>query len=186
MYKVGQILEEHITYQDSLAVAVQEGFISMFMCYKKPYVKELIAFKTKKFEIRLKKYGSVINFAFQFAGDECNDMCYHPLLSPYINAEKFRKERTHFLMLFIDAATGKIEAIRYQHLSFEFSSILAGIIEEEQSRVFLDLELFNQEVEQVWKKYDSKQLFENASKNSCLIEDWLLTQEVITLDDFEK
>lgn len=69
MYKVGQILEEHITYQDSLAVAVQEGFISMFMCY-------------------------------------------HPLLSPYINAEKFRKERTHFLMLFIDAVTGKIEAIR--------------------------------------------------------------------------
>lgn len=183
MYKVGQILQELITHQDYVAIAVQEGFITMFMCYKKPYLNGIISFKKKNFEIRVKSYGSVINFSFHFEDDECYDLCYNPLLSTHIGTNAFRKEITHFLMLFIDADTGRIEVIRYQTLSIEFSTLLAGIIEKEQSRQSLILEVYNQEVEKLWKKYNSKQLFNNASENGCLIEEWLLPQEVVTLGD---
>lgn len=184
MYQVGQVLKEHITYHDSAAIAVQEGFITMFMCYKKPYLRELISFRKKNFEIRVKKYGSVINFSYHFEGDECYDMCYNPQLSPHINTKAFRNEITHFLMLFIDADTGKIEAIRYQVLTAKFSNLLADLIEEEQSKQFLVLELFNKEVEKMWCQYTSKELFNNARENSCLITEWILPDATVTLDDF--
>ncbi len=129
--------------------------------------------------MRLKKYGSVINIVYRFGKEWCLDSCYNPHLSPYLNMGEFRKEKLGLLIVFIDADTGRVEAIRYQKLVDKWRDKLADMIDEEQSKKSVILEMYHIEVVKLYQRYTSKELFENAYENRCLIEDWQMPMVVM-------
>lgn len=179
MYKVGAILKEKITHKDAVAIAIQEGLITITICYKKDYTAELVSFKSDKLDMRIKKYGSVINFAYCFGKEWYLDSCYNPHLSPYLDVRKFREEKLGLLIVFIDADTGRVESIRFQGLADKFRDKLLDMIDEEQSKKSVILERYHAEVADLYIRYSSKALFKNAYENRCLIEDWQMPMVVM-------
>lgn len=179
MYKVGEILKEKITHKDVMAIAVQEGLITITMCYKKNFDEELKSFKNDKLDMRIKKYGSVINFSYRFGKEWHMVSCYNPHLSLHLDIGKFREEKLDLLVIFIDADTGRVESIIFQTLSERFRNKLADMIDEEQSKKSVILEIYHAEVADLYIRYASKELFKNAYENRCLIEDWQMPMAVM-------
>jgi len=187
MYKVGDVLKEHILHQDSVSIAVQDEIIIMYMDYQNISYKEEYLFKSLPLELHLMKYKDVIVFSYCLGKHTISDSCYNPNLSPIINAKPFKDFGYLLLMLLVDADTGAIRAIRHQMLSIEFSNRLVDMIKEEQ----IVREAFNKEAyllhtKQLWKEYGTEELFNKSKDIKINISNFITCQEVIFLNDLRR
>ena len=187
MFTVGDILPEHKTGKDSLAIGVTEEVIAVYIGYKNPSKQEVEDFKNNKLELRLIKKGTAIIFSFKLdreEGDHYFDLFYNPNMSPSISHYRFEEVGYAMMFVVLDSDTGQILGLRCNFLPVEISNLLVGmILEEEATREKFKKLYYELNVANIMSNWRSVDLFESHPDNSVVLTSGISADNVIFAGD---
>ena len=187
MFKIGDTLEEFKAGKDVFAIAVMEENIIMYLGYKNPREDELLAIKHSRLDLHLMKKKDAIIFSFKsFRGKEVDyfETYYNPNITPPLRFSHFKKSGFPLIFIILDTDTGKILGMRFQVMSADVSNQLVDMIHEEQRKFFtFNPWQYYKNTNDVMKKFNSKELFEQNGDISCIFESGILADNVVFLND---